>query len=417
MSRQHSHTFCTFNYRIMKLKLLLTATALCSLQLWAQKKTPSFLLISDIHLDTETPTTKPWQDPGMDLWKVFQHKATEVAMQEDVQFILFLGDLSAHYACIGDCYLPPGKRFKHNEDISQALAGLHGIAAKSGKPLFYLPGNNDAIAGNYHSFADDRGQTPISLAQASPLFFPAIVPSSATTPPGLVSNPNARLGYYAAYPVEGIRLIALNTVIYSPKYESADGITQQVAGDEQMTWLAGQLKEATAKKEKVYIAMHIPPGLDYKKNAMWATARPWERRLLALCTKYQSTIAGVLFSHTHMDELRRLYDTTGKYVTEVAIAAPGVSPNHKTNPAIKTVTYDARSKELLDFTTHYTKSYTTWGSDSYTFSQTYKPKPRQTIYETIKAMPIDTLKKRMQLIYNVKNNPFIFSSTGIEVKH
>ncbi len=352
----------------------------------------------------------------MDLWKAFQHKAAEVAKQGDVQFILFLGDLPAHYSCIGSCYLAPGKRFQHNENISQALAGLHGIAAKAGKPLFYLPGNNDAISGNYHSFADKRGQTPISLAQASPLLFPAIVPSDATTPPCLVSNPNPKFGYYSAYPVKGIRLIALNTVIYSPKYESADGTSQQVAGDEQMTWLAGQLKEATAKKEKVYIAMHIPPGLDYKKNAMWTNAQPWERQLLALCDKYRNTIAGVLFSHTHMDELRRLYDTSGRYITEVAIAAPGVSPNHKTNPAIKTVTYDAKSKELLDFTTYYTTSYTTWGPDSYTFSQTYKPKPKQTIYDAIKAMPIDTLKKRMQPVYSVKNNPFIFNSSGIEVK-
>lgn len=400
----------------MKRTLLLTVTALCSLQLWAQQKNPSFLLISDIHLDTETPETKPWQDPGMDLWKAFQGKAAEVAKQKDVQFILYLGDLSAHYACIGDCYLAPGKRFKHNEDISVALTGLHGIAAKANKPIFYLPGNNDAISGNYYSFADERGQTPISLAQATPFFFPAIVPSNADTPPCIVSNPHPTAGYYAAWPVRGIRLIALNTVIYSPKYESRDGNAQITLGDEQMTWLAGQLKEATTKKEKVYLAMHIPPGLDYKKNAMWTNVQPWERQLLALCAKYQSTIAGILFGHTHMDELRRLYDTTGKYVTEVAIAAPGVSPNHKTNPAIKTVNYDPKSKELLDFTTYYTNSYTTWGSDSYTFSQTYKPKPKQTIYDAIKAMPLDTLKKRMQPVYSVKNNPFIFNSSGIEVK-
>ncbi|MBX2907516.1 MAG: metallophosphoesterase [Taibaiella sp.] len=400
----------------MRRSLLIIAVAFAVSVSRAQQNNPSFLVISDIHLDTESPATQPWHDPGMDLWKAFQRKATEVAKQEDVQFILFLGDLPAHYSCIGGCYLAPGKRFQHNENISQALSGLHGIAARSGKPLFYLPGNNDAISGNYYSFADQRGQTPISLAQASPLFFPAIVPSTNTTPPCLVSNPNARLGYYAAYPVAGIRLIALNTVIYSPKYESADGISQQAAGDEQMTWLAGQLEEATSKKEKVFLAMHIPPGVDYKKNAMWSNAQPWERQLLALCTKYQSTIAGILFGHTHMDELRRLYDTTGQYVTEVAIAAPGLSPNHRTNPAIKTVSFDPKSKELLDFTTYYTKSYTTWSTDSYTFSNMYKSSPKQTIYDAVKAMPIDTLRKRMQPVYSVKNNPFIFNSSGIEVK-
>jgi len=400
----------------MKLKVLLSTLALCSMHLLAQQKNPSFLLISDIHLDTETPATQPYQDPGMDLWKAAQQKATEVAKQSDVQFILCLGDLPAHYSCMGSCYLAPGKRFKHNEDISQALAGLHGIAAKAGKPLFYIPGNNDAIAGNYYSFADERGQTPISLAQANPYFFPAIVPSNADTPPCIVSNPHPTAGYYSAWPVKGIRLIALNTVIYSPKFEAVDGNSQMTLGDEQMTWLAAQLKEAEANKEKVYIAMHIPPGLDYKKNPMWANSMPWERQLLSLCTQYQSIIAGILFGHTHMDEIRRLYDSTGKQITEVAISAPGISPNHKTNPAIKKVTYDAKSKELLDFTTYYTRSYISWGNDAYTFSTTYKPKPRQTIYQAIKAMPIDTLKKRMQLIYNIKNNPFIFNSTGIEVK-
>jgi len=400
----------------MKRTLLLAATLFCSMHLGAQKQNPSFLLISDIHLDTETPDTKPWQDPGMDLWKAFQQKAAEVAKQKDVQFILYLGDLSAHYTCLGDCYLAPGERSKHNEDISVALTGLHNIAARANKPIFYLPGNNDAISGNYYSFGDENGQTPISLAQATPFFFPAIVPSNADTPPCIVSNPHPTAGYYSAWPVWGVRLIALNTVIYSPNFQARNGSSQIFLGDEQMTWLAGQLKEATAKKEKVYLAMHIPPGLDYKKNPMWTHIQPWERQLLALCTKYQSTIAGVLFSHTHMDEIRRLYDTTGKYVAEVAIAAPGVSPNHKTNPAIKTVTYDAKSKELLNFTTYYTKSYTTWGTDSYTFSETYKTTPKQTIYDAIKAMPLDTLKKRMQPVYSVKNNPFIFNSSGIEVK-
>lgn len=397
-------------------QLLILVLAIAGTHCTVDAQPASFLCLSDIHLDTESPTTKPWHDPGMDLWKAFMGKATEVAMLDEVQFILYLGDLSAHYSCPGGCYLAPGMRFKHNEDISVALTGLHSIAARAQKPIFYLPGNNDAISGNYYSFADERGQTPISLAQATPFFFPAEVPSDATTPPCLVSNPHPSAGYYAAWPVRGIRLIALNTVIYSPKFEAVEGSTQAALGNEQMTWLASQLKEAKAKKEKVYIAMHIPPGLDYKKNAMWTNAQPWERQLLSLCTKYQSTIAGVLFSHTHMDELRRLYDTTGKYVTEVAIAAPGVSPNHKTNPAIKTVSYDPKTRELLDFTTYYTKDYSTWGNDSYTFSQTYKSKPRQTIYETIKAMPIDTLKKRMQFVYSVKNSPLIFNSSGIEVK-
>jgi sphingomyelin phosphodiesterase acid-like 3 len=254
--------------------------------------------------------------------------------------------------------------------------------------------------------------------------YPALnILSGTTKAPCMLSNPHPTMGYYAARPVEGLRLLSLNTVIYNSKFQPVDGTQRLTDGNTQMTWLAAQLADAKAKKEKVYIAMHIPPGIDaYSGKSMWVKLHKqrvsWLNTFLSLTTRYQATIAGILYGHTHMDELRRLFDPTGKRITEVAISCPGVTPQHNNNPGFKTVTYDAISKESMDFTTYYTTpASTNWGNNTYTFSSSFNSKPGNSIYQQLSGMTLTNITSSMNNIFTVKNGaPTYTIQTGIEVK-
>lgn len=382
----------------------------------------TFLFLSDIHLDDTAHSTHYGGDTGKDLWETFKDKLNEVLSgTNSPDFIIYTGDLSAHYRCNGTCYLEPEQRGAHNRDLTAILSEFQAIAEKYQKPFFYLPGNNDAVAGNYYSFADKQQHSALDLIPVKDLFFPAPGGLAGKTPAHMISFPEPFMGFYSAQIMKGLRLLAMNTVIYTPKYTAVDGGTQLSEGNKQLQWLSDQLAEAAANNEKVYIAMHVPPGTDaYSGSNMWKAqatgSANWQNTFLRLMEKYQANIAGILYGHTHMDEVRRLYDSTGTRITEVAISCPGVTPNHYNNPGFKVVRYDSVSKELVDFTTYYTRvGGSVWGAASYTFSGTYGP--GKTIYGRLSGMTLQATGNAMSKIYTVKNLFAPYNTTrGIEVK-
>lgn len=386
----------------------------------ANKGNPTFLFLSDVHINTQSNTTAYGDDTGLQLWAAFLAKVESILAGPGApNFIVYTGDLPAHYRCGSTCYLPPSARTTHDSNITVILSGLNRLAAKYHKSIFYLPGNNDALAGDYYSFADSQQQTPLSLVHTSRNFFPNSVYGQI---PGMVSDPHAALGFYSAYPIKGLRLIALNTVTYSDNFETVDGTTQKSDGNVQMSWLGAQLADAEAKNEKVYITMHIPPGMDaYGNTTMWTNLpknQNWQNTFLKLTTRYKATIAGILYGHTHMDEVRRLYDSTGTQITEVAISCPGVTPQHYNNPGFKVVQYDATSKELMDFTTYFTTpAATKWGDSTYTFSKVYGSAPGTSIFTRLSSLSLSAVDNYMNYTFMVRNGaPTYNTTTGIEVK-
>lgn len=391
--------------------------------------TQKFLFLSDIHLNTDSIHTEYGYDTGMKLWNAFLAKADSVIVAEQPNFIVYTGDLPAHYNA-PSFFLPKPLRANHNKNIKTILAGLRTLADKQNTPLFYLPGNNDAIAGDYYSFTDEDGNTPLSLVPEKKNPYPALnIDSTGTKPPFILNDKNLNKGYYSAQLTDGLRLIALNTVIYSKNYKNVDGGTQEGYGNTQMTWLDEQLKEAKKVGDKAYIAMHIPPGNDaygvthqrYPYN--WIETKPsgtgnWNNDFLQVIANHSPTITGILYGHTHMDELRRLYDPTDKIITEVAISCPGVTPQHYNNPGFKIVTYDNASKELLDFTTYHTiPSATAWGTAVYNFNREFAYSSSNTMFENLSKDNIDSVHVKLNQIFTVKNGvPSYNIKSGIEVK-
>jgi sphingomyelin phosphodiesterase acid-like 3 len=408
---------------------------------------PSYLHLSDVHLDLSGSSS----DTDPQLWAITKAKLASLLAGPDAPaFVLYTGDLPGHYECEDsttnpDCALQPDQQAAHDADVRTVLSDLRDLVADTGIPLLYMPGNNDSLAGDYFSFTDAAGETPLSLVPEAG--YPAVNASKPCgSPPCMVSNPRPGLGFYSARPVDGLRVVALNSVILGREYQEVDGVSQLDAGNAQLEWLAAELTDAEGE-EKVLIAMHIPPGDDaYAVSAgkpvtwMWArqpqgegegggdaagdskpatAAEDWLDRFLDLVAAHGDTVIGLAYGHTHLDELRRLHDRDGR-ITEVAVSAPGITTNHGNNPGFKRVTYDRDTKELLDFVTFYTKrGNSAWGDDRYSFSTYYGCAGQSILGCLTGAAYADTaaVNEVMDEVYTVMNGPPSYdTSSGIEVE-
>jgi hypothetical protein len=408
----------------------------------AGAENPAYLHLSDVHLDVSGASS----DTDPQLWAITKAKlAAILGGAAPPAFVLYTGDLPGHYDCEDhppddpnpNCRLDPSQVPAHTTNAETVLQDLHDLVAGRAIPLLYVPGNNDSLAGDYFSFTDRAGRNLLTLVPDER--YPAVHASRPCgRPPCTVSAPHPSLGFYSVRPVEGLRVIALNSIVLGRKYVEVDGTTQLAAGNAQLVWLTRELADA-AGSEKVLIAMHIPPGNDayavsHGKTETWMWARHpdgegdqprehlehWLDRFLDRVAAHPDTVVGVAYGHTHMDELRRLHDRTGA-VTEVAISAPGITTNHGNNPGFKLVTYDGETKELLDFVTFYTRrGNAAWGDEHYLFSALFDCAGQSMLACLSSDRYADTpaVAQVMDGFFTVMNGPPSYATgSGIEVEH
>lgn len=302
-----------------------------------------FLTISDIHYGALN-TDGDGQDTGQSLLKLAMKKYAQLSRQAD--FIITLGDLPTHL--LG--YAPV------KADYEKAVFHALYEANKGKKPLFYVPGNNDALQGNYQ---------PFNAAHKTPLDLAADWEGACAYCEGLLLDDSAmaRDGYYASYVKPGnhdIILIVLNTTLFShtpfflPSYPR-----QQEAANRQLQWLKRQL--STYKARQLLIAMHIPPGNNFKGEPLWHDAyqQVFIRLLDAAQPRYEQI--SLLTSHTHMDEIRQIKLSQS---TVYAYSTPSISRDHHNYSGMKL--FKLNDKILLaDFTTYYTRASNAWRNDRY----------------------------------------------------
>jgi sphingomyelin phosphodiesterase acid-like 3 len=320
----------------------------------APATTASFLAMSDIHFVGQSGETcnQAGDETDTTLWAAAQAEAQRVILAEKPAFAIYLGDLPSH--CTGH----PDTQF------TVALDGLANIAG-TGTKLIYVPGNNDSLAGDYGPFTATGG-TPLDMSTAW-----HGTPVLNARPGDMIDTANLSKGYYSVYAVQAtttapaLRVIALNTTIFTYKY-SQNVPTYQADANAQLEWLNAQMKDARAKGDKVIIAMHVPPGTDgyggRKGNAivtMWNSGLNYtgtdpdlkggwvQRTFLEIVAAYTPEIVGLLSSHTHQNEIRRLRDCSRKLpklgaFTELDVAIPSITTDHTNNPSVKVFSYDDR---------------------------------------------------------------------------
>jgi hypothetical protein len=184
-------------------------------------------------------------------------------------------------------------------------------------------GNNDAPCGDYRSDDDDR-----YAAALARIWAPLTNRSGAA--PDFVAGMQ-RGGYYTAALPLHVRLIALNTVLFSSEYRGACA-DRAPGAERELTWLRSALR-AAPRGERNVVMMHVPPGYDAFTTQAAHGFVPWSfmtahdgAQLVAALADPRARVAFAIAGHTHHFDFR-LFDS-------VPILVFGsVSPVYRNNPS------------------------------------------------------------------------------------
>ena len=146
-----------------------------------------------------------------------------------------------------------------------------------------------------------------------------------------------RYGGYYARTIGNVRIVCLNTVIYSVEHTPKIPDFNSDPLD-QFTWLQRELES----NDNVYIMGHIPPTISsYGHDDMWDE----KYRLLyqEIVQMYASKIRAHLFGHFHDNEFRALPSTTLS-----TFVGPSITPVYNNNPAYQVIQYQTSNGQLED---------------------------------------------------------------------
>lgn len=326
----------------MMLKKFILGLLLVSLsQLTFALSELSFLTISDIHLDISNTHHMSFEPNGHSLFNdldvttfnelmtALKHKI-DMGLMKKPQYILLLGDLVGHFRKNNKAV------FESEHSIFVAIQRLF-----PNTPVIYNFGNNDSLVKNYGSFHSnnmrDRYRTPFDVARliwqnngfvaTGPRCSKALVQY-----PCVIEREDAE-GYYAAYLAPHLRVISLNSILFSPNTNMNTSAIRS-----QLQWLEEQLLAAHSNQDNVLLLSHIPPGYNVYRSSWNVFGRGsalWIKDVLAkflsLMRQYHTNILGILAAHTHKDELKMIQNggrsPTGVYVSAALSTAHGNAPS------------------------------------------------------------------------------------------
>jgi sphingomyelin phosphodiesterase acid-like 3 len=269
------------------------------------------------------------------------------------RFVTVSGDLIAHaFQCKYDALFPKAAQGDYRAFVEKTVDYVIGelYATFPDVPVYIALGNNDSDCGDYqldaHSeFLDATGKEvtknfPASERQAAQESF-------------------AAGGYYSVNlpaPIENARLLVLNDLFMSGKYETCGRTPDQTAATAQIAWLRQQLADARAIKQKVWVMGHIPPGVDLHSTAtkmldicsgnapvMFLSSE----KLADVLVEFSDVVELAIFAHTHMDEIHLLKDDSGKSVAIKMVSS--ISPINGNHPSITVAQVNPATAALEDY--------------------------------------------------------------------
>ncbi|RUR13576.1 metallophosphoesterase [Legionella sp. km772] len=305
---------------------------------------PQFLILTDIHYGADN-NARDGEDTGPAFLKIALRRMEQLS--KEVDFILNLGDLPTHMQIF------TSKKGQYERTLFHELFAADSFT----KPMFYIPGNNDSLGGNYQPF-EVNGESPLSYAND---WDGACVDCKEL----LIDPSNMRHGgYYSSYVIPNNKeliLFALNSAPFVKVPLLASNYPHQEEDAEaELAWLEEQLQQHSAKQ--LLIAMHVPPGINYKGNPFWNEKAL--SRFIALLDHYSPSYGEItlLSGHTHMDELRKLTLANGRSIYDYS--TPAISRIHHNNPGMKIISLNDKLA-VSNYTTYYTSELNNWGNEHY----------------------------------------------------
>jgi hypothetical protein len=287
----------------------------------------------------------------------------------DPALVMITGDLLAHgFAQAWAKATHDSNREHYRAFVSKTVAFLTLELRKryTRSQILLTPGNNDDECGDYDieaggPFLRDTAKPARNLARAG----------------GRFTADWKSLGSYSIQPraIPGVRIISVNSVFFSNKYQAvsfADACSpvDSRAAARTFAWLEATLARAAKKQEKVWLMLHIPPGIDgystmtrYRSlsqapgskdlcsQAIVPLWKPvWTELFERLTEDFQTTITAMFAGHDHTDDFRVIHG--GENDAQFVLIDPPVSPIYGQNPAFRVVTFSTGGL-LADQTTYY----------------------------------------------------------------
>ena len=304
------------------------------------------------------------------------------AQASGAKFVILSGDLIAHsfsckFAAVFPKATPADYRAFVEKTIAYVLANLR--AALPGVPVYAALGNNDSDCSDYQLDANSA-----FLKESGEVFAADLHGAEQTQ----ALKDFAAGGYYSVSlpaPVENARLLVLDDLFMSERYQTCGGKADAAPAAAQIVWLKQQLDEARDKKEKVWVMAHIPPGVD-----SYSTARKWKElcgggkpkmflsseALPEVLADYGDVVQLAIFAHTHMDEVRLLMPAKAAEAQKpVAVKmVASISPIDGNNPSFTVATVDPAHAILEDYRVIAASNQSGIGaswSEEYDFAKTY----------------------------------------------
>lgn len=357
---------------------------LASAPAFAQESGGAFAHISDIHFNPFDPptlagklaTTEPAQWPAQ-FAGLGDRKMSRYGEDTNYSLLASAAAAIARTAADADFAVVTGDFLVHNfQNLAARSLGaastprtVDELAVKTtlfvaeemrrafpGKPVFLTLGNNDSSCGDYKldpggAYLRETRDTVRALAGD---FVEADFDETYLAG-----------GYYAArHPtVPNTLILVVNDVLWSAEYQNACGTTGLAPGEAELAWLGERLKRQQEAGGKVWLAHHIPIGIDPYSTAHSSAAtcsakvtpflkEPFASAYVGLLRQYSGTITGFFTGHVHFDDYRLLLDAKGEAVVLDKIA-PAISPIFGQNPGFHLFTYDRQSGVPTDFSTIY----------------------------------------------------------------
>ncbi|KAL7071326.1 hypothetical protein ACQ4LE_009248 [Meloidogyne hapla] len=211
-------------------------------------------------------------------------------------------------------------------------------------PIFWALGNHEAVPVNAFGphFVPEQFR-PTWMYQA------LLTEAHKTDKGHLPDEADESFVYRGSYAVDygNLRLISLNNG-YCDNTNMFIYINQ-TDPDGSLTWLVDQLWNAEKNGKFVYILSHIPPGDE-------ECLESWSRNYYRIVIRFEQTIKGQFFGHTHYDSFSLFFtdmNNRGTAPLSVLFTAPSVTTFEGLNPAYRIYSVNPTDWEILDFETYF----------------------------------------------------------------
>lgn len=291
-------------------------------------------------------------------------------------FILFSGDTLAH-----DFKEKFSKFSSSHDEFRRFVEKVYNFISYQmnvflpGVPIYLTLGNNDGWNGDYE-IPPGGG----FLHRSADIFFKSWVKGKAANKLQFEGTFLKGGNYVIELAKTGnVSLIVTNSVYFSSRNSYRD------EGWEQLKWLRSELSAAQTAGRKVWIIMHIPPGVDVRSSVnhpespklYWdeSTRSSEDRTYLQdfthLMVQHGDIVKGVFAGHSHMDHFRLVRHSGGGEAGAFVHICPALSPEFKNNASFEVLYYARETLALEDYETHYYDQNLREWEREYTFSETY----------------------------------------------